>query len=130
MNVLTIGGKVMPRVQKLSASHEAVWSKNAGRGATGAMIGDIIARKTKLEIAFSPILGVPFVQEVISVSTALQHYAPQTDVAIELGGEDAKIIYFDRRQCGPAYERHLRRRYRFLYRPDGFSSSDRCRRTE
>ncbi len=40
-------------------------------------------------------LEVPFVQEVISVSTALQDYAPQTDVAIELGGEDAKIIYFE-----------------------------------
>ena len=33
-------------------------------------------------------LGVPFVQEVISVSTALQELAPKTDVAIELGGED------------------------------------------
>ena len=40
-------------------------------------------------------LDVPFVQEVISVSTALSFYAPQTDVAIELGGEDAKIIYFE-----------------------------------
>ena len=30
-------------------------------------------------------LKVPFVQEVIAVSTALQDYAPQTDVAIELG---------------------------------------------
>ena len=40
-------------------------------------------------------LGVPFVQEVIAVSTALQDAAPQTDVAIELGGEDAKIIYFE-----------------------------------
>mgnify|MGYP005807209197 FL=1 len=40
-------------------------------------------------------LGVPFVQEVVAVSTALQDYAPQTDVAIELGGEDAKIIYFE-----------------------------------
>ncbi len=40
-------------------------------------------------------LDVPFVQEVISVSTALEHFAPQTDVAIELGGEDAKIIYFE-----------------------------------
>lgn len=40
-------------------------------------------------------LEVPFVQEVISVSTALEHFAPQTDVAIELGGEDAKIIYFE-----------------------------------
>lgn len=40
-------------------------------------------------------LETPFVQEVIAVSTALQDYAPQTDVAIELGGEDAKIIYFE-----------------------------------
>ena len=40
-------------------------------------------------------LKVPFVQEVVSVSTALEHIAPKTDVAIELGGEDAKIIYFE-----------------------------------
>lgn len=40
-------------------------------------------------------LEIPFVQEVIAVSTSLQKIAPQTDVAIELGGEDAKIIYFE-----------------------------------
>ena len=40
-------------------------------------------------------LEVPFVQEVIAVSTALKELAPKTDVAIELGGEDAKIIYFE-----------------------------------
>ena len=34
-------------------------------------------------------LEVPFVQEVIAVSTSLQKLAPKTDVAIELGGEDA-----------------------------------------
>ncbi|MDO5402519.1 MAG: acyl-CoA dehydratase activase-related protein [Eubacteriales bacterium] len=39
-------------------------------------------------------LEVPFTQEVVAVSTALKDYAPQCDVAIELGGEDAKIIYF------------------------------------
>ncbi|MBE6931160.1 MAG: 2-hydroxyglutaryl-CoA dehydratase, partial [Ruminococcaceae bacterium] len=39
-------------------------------------------------------LKIPFVQEVVAVASALQHEAPQTDVAIELGGEDAKIIYF------------------------------------
>ena len=39
-------------------------------------------------------MDVPFVQEVVAVASALQDYAPQTDVAIELGGEDAKIIYF------------------------------------
>ena len=39
-------------------------------------------------------LGIDFVQEVVAVASALQFTAPQTDVAIELGGEDAKIIYF------------------------------------
>ena len=45
-------------------------------------------------LTLSKHLDVPFVQEVVAVSTALEDYAPQTDVAIELGGEDAKIIYF------------------------------------
>ncbi len=45
-------------------------------------------------LTLSQHLQVPFVQEVVSVATSLQDYAPQTDVAIELGGEDAKIIYF------------------------------------
>ena len=40
-------------------------------------------------------LEIPFVQEVIAVSTSLEELAPKTDVAIELGGEDAKIIYFE-----------------------------------
>jgi len=39
-------------------------------------------------------LGVPFVQEVIACSEAVQRFIPETDVAIELGGEDAKITYF------------------------------------
>ena len=39
-------------------------------------------------------LNIGFVQEVVAVATALKTTAPQTDVAIELGGEDAKIIYF------------------------------------
>lgn len=45
-------------------------------------------------LTLSSHLDVPFVQEVVAVASALQDYAPQTDVAIELGGEDAKIIYF------------------------------------
>ncbi|MBQ9980037.1 MAG: 2-hydroxyacyl-CoA dehydratase [Oscillospiraceae bacterium] len=39
-------------------------------------------------------LGVPFVQEVVAVAASLEKFSPGTDVAIELGGEDAKIIYF------------------------------------
>ncbi|MCH4181397.1 MAG: acyl-CoA dehydratase activase-related protein [Atopobiaceae bacterium] len=39
-------------------------------------------------------LDLEFVQEVIASKRAVETLIPQTDVAIELGGEDAKIIYF------------------------------------
>lgn len=41
-------------------------------------------------------LNLPFLQEVVSCKKAVEKYIPQTDVVIELGGEDAKIIYFDK----------------------------------
>lgn len=44
-------------------------------------------------LLLSKMLGLPFVQEVIADKTAIQHYLPETDVVIELGGEDAKILY-------------------------------------
>ena len=37
---------------------------------------------------------IPFIQEVISLSRGISTFIDQTDVAIELGGEDSKIIYF------------------------------------
>ncbi len=45
-------------------------------------------------IAVSRWIGMPFVQEVVAGNAAIKEYIPQTDVAIELGGEDAKITYF------------------------------------
>ncbi len=45
-------------------------------------------------ISLGKAMNIEFIQEVVAVATALQSVAPQTDVAIELGGEDAKIIYF------------------------------------
>lgn len=39
-------------------------------------------------------LRIPFIQEVIASTHAIEQIAPETDVAIELGGEDAKITYF------------------------------------
>lgn len=45
-------------------------------------------------ITLGKALKIEFIQEVVAVAKALKHIAPQTDVAIELGGEDAKIIYF------------------------------------
>ena len=44
----------------------------------------------------SKILKIPFIQEVIACKTAVETLIPKTDVVIELGGEDAKIIYFDK----------------------------------
>ncbi len=44
-------------------------------------------------ISVSNWLGIPFVQEVSAGTNAIEKFIPQTDVAIELGGEDAKITY-------------------------------------
>ncbi|MDR2161141.1 MAG: 2-hydroxyacyl-CoA dehydratase [Desulfovibrio sp.] len=39
-------------------------------------------------------LGLPFIQEVLASSLAIRTLLPQADVAIELGGEDAKLTFF------------------------------------
>ena len=44
-------------------------------------------------ISVSKWLKIPFVQEVAAGTDAIKAMIPQTDVAIELGGEDAKITY-------------------------------------
>lgn len=44
-------------------------------------------------IGISKKLGVKFVQEVISSTKSIEYFHPETDVVIELGGEDAKITY-------------------------------------
>ena len=40
-------------------------------------------------------LSIPFYQEVVAVARAIEKDIPKCDVAIEIGGEDAKIIYFN-----------------------------------
>lgn len=45
-------------------------------------------------LSVSQWLELPFIQEVIAGSRAVRRFLPDTDVAIELGGEDAKITYF------------------------------------
>ncbi len=39
--------------------------------------------------------GIPFVQEVYATGEAVRRFEPDTNVVIELGGEDAKVIFFD-----------------------------------
>jgi len=45
-------------------------------------------------LSVSEFLGFPFIQEVVACKRTVEKYIPETDVVIELGGEDAKIIYF------------------------------------
>ena len=45
-------------------------------------------------LALAEKIGARFEQEVVTCSLAVEKLIPQTDVAIELGGEDAKITYF------------------------------------
>lgn len=40
-------------------------------------------------------IGAQFTQEVVSATTALRHHVEDIDVCVELGGEDAKIMFFD-----------------------------------
>ncbi|MDR1712986.1 MAG: acyl-CoA dehydratase activase, partial [Coriobacteriales bacterium] len=46
-------------------------------------------------IRFAELCGLPFIQEVLACKQALASFAPQTDVAIELGGEDSKILFLN-----------------------------------
>ena len=46
-------------------------------------------------LSLSNYLDIPFVQEVVADATVIRRFHPETDVAIEIGGEDAKILYFN-----------------------------------
>lgn len=62
------------------------------------VVGDrefTIAMTGSAALALSGRLNTLFVQEVIASTKAISSYIPETDVMIELGGEDAKICFFD-----------------------------------
>lgn len=44
-------------------------------------------------LGLSQEMGLPFVQEIIAETKAIRTFHPETDVIVELGGEDAKITY-------------------------------------
>lgn len=46
-------------------------------------------------MGIADVLEIPFVQEVIACTRTVEEVIPETDVAIELGGEDAKITFFE-----------------------------------
>ena len=88
--------------QLLYRSYERHYSKTRERACeTLHSISDLLqGQNIKLVITGSAGLGVAkaagldFVQEVYATAAAVNTYIPDTDAVIELGGEDAKIIFF------------------------------------
>jgi predicted CoA-substrate-specific enzyme activase len=71
----------------VEAAHDSLAALAPGRELTVAVTGSG-------GLSVSQWLELPFVQEVIAGAGAVRRFMPDTDVAIELGGEDAKITYF------------------------------------
>lgn len=69
-----------PKIGGIAVTDEPIWSSNTGRSSTGKMIGDIVARKTTIEVAWPPLT-----------------YAEMKTLrnAIIAGGEFFKIKYKD-----------------------------------
>lgn len=72
---------------------EAIHDLNWRHGPVDASI--VMTGSAAIEVA--RVLGIPFVQEVVATTHAVRTLEPDADVVIELGGEDAKIIYLDER---------------------------------
>ena len=86
----------------LFRSYERHYSKTRERACETlkSISGQLSGQRVKLVITGSAGLGVAkaagldFVQEVYATAAAVREYYPATDAVIELGGEDAKIIFF------------------------------------
>ena len=98
----TIKLVVMDNEERLIFKNYARHFSEIGNALTNSLtsLKNIIGEKTfKIALAGSAGMGIakkislPFVQEVIACQRAVEEFIPQTDTVVELGGEDAKIIY-------------------------------------
>ncbi len=86
----------------LFRSYERHYSKTRERAVqTLRSISDLLTGQTihmtitgSAGLGVSKASGIDFVQEVYATAAAVNTYVPHTDAVIELGGEDAKIIFF------------------------------------
>lgn len=102
-------GSTTVKIAVLSSKNELVYSRyerhyaeiknklqeilmDARRVLRGAQLSLMITGSGGMNFANS--IGISFTQEVIAATRAIKTFNPETDVAIELGGEDAKITYF------------------------------------
>jgi predicted CoA-substrate-specific enzyme activase len=68
--------------------------RSASQILAGQKVRTVITGSAGLGVAKAS--GIRFVQEVYATASAVREYIPGTDAVIELGGEDAKIIFFGR----------------------------------
>ena len=67
-------------------------------GRAAVLIGDrpfAAALSGSAGLGLAESIGLPFVQEVFATGEVVKQLEPDTSAVIELGGEDAKIIFFD-----------------------------------
>ncbi len=102
-------GSTTVKVVALDASGRVLFSRyrrhfSEVRGAAAALLREagaafpeahvIAAASGSGAIEAASRMGLPFVQEVIASGLAARAIAPDVDVAVELGGEDAKLTFF------------------------------------
>ena len=93
--------------------------RSASHILAGQKVNTVITGSAGLGVAKAS--GIRFVQEVYATASAVRKYIPDTDAVIELGGEDAKIIFFGR-SLEERMNGSCAGRYRRVYRPDGDAS--------
>lgn len=69
----------------LSAVHQCAWL-HGNREVSITVTGSAGMRVAEL-------FDVPFVQEAVALKHAVEHFLPGTDVVLEMGGEDTKLVY-------------------------------------
>lgn len=85
---------------------EKLYLKHLGRPSeiVSNILRDIEARYGSLKICFTGVSGrfiaktlrAPYVNEIVSQATATSFFYPQVRTLIEIGGEDSKLIFFDK----------------------------------
>ena len=108
---LDVGSTTVKAVALDAATHEPLFRRyerhHARQALTAAALLDAIASDfpaTQATVSvtgsgateLAEAIGAPYIQEVVANANALAHLHPGVRTAIELGGQDAKIIFFSR----------------------------------
>lgn len=96
--VLSQRGQLMysayvPHHYRVRETLRILWRQLMAKMCEGALH---LAFTGKGAVEFSSTLQIPFVDEVQAETEALRRFHPEVDVAVSLGGEDARMMYFER----------------------------------